>query len=284
MWTRIKDAALRLPGLGFVKLQRQRFALAGVGRAACDPAHLARNIDQHTVTQMFLSSTINKEWPEIEHEIAGLKITDKAGGVNPGDRRALYYLVRFLRSQSILEIGTHIGASTVHMAAALRSNHSEAPGYSVRLSSIDIIDVNDPGLAIWIKYGSTYSPRELIMRIGMTDYVTFITSPSIEYLAHCNDRYDLIFLDGDHSARAVYREITMALPLLNKGGVILLHDYFPYLRQLWPGSSPLPGPWLGTQRLKAEGANIRILPLGHLPWPTKLNSNVTSLALVVGGR
>jgi hypothetical protein len=27
---------------------------------------------------------------------------------------------------------------------------------------------------------------------------------------------------------------------------------------------------------------MRALPLGALPWPTKLNSNLTSLALLVG--
>ena len=43
----------------------------------------------------------------------------------------------------------------------------------------------------------------------------------------------------------------------------------------------IPGPFLGTERLKAEGAKLTVLPLGELPWPTKYGSNLTSLALMV---
>ena len=43
-----------------------------------------------------------------------------AGAVNPGDRRALYHLVGYFKPCRVLEIGTHVGASTVHIASALR--------------------------------------------------------------------------------------------------------------------------------------------------------------------
>ena len=43
-----------------------------------------------------------------------------AGGVNPGDRRALYQLVGHFKPRRVLEIGTYVGASTVHIASALR--------------------------------------------------------------------------------------------------------------------------------------------------------------------
>jgi len=57
--------------------------------------------------------------------------------------------------------------------------------------------------------------------------------PSLDYLAGCAQTFDFIFLDGDHAARTVYQEVPAALRLLNSGGVILLHDYFPNLRPLW---------------------------------------------------
>ena len=37
-------------------------------------------------------------------------------------------------------------------------------------------------------------------------------------------------------------------------------------------------------QIRAEGANLRALPLGTLPWVTKLGLCGTSLALVVRGR
>jgi hypothetical protein len=33
--------------------------------------------------------------------------------------------------------------------------------------------------------------------------------------------------------------------------------------------------------LRSEGLRIRALPLGELPWPTTLNSSLTSLAILV---
>ena len=70
----------------------------------------------------------------------------------------------------------------------------------------------------------------------------------------------------------------MALDKLNKGGVILLHDYFPNGKPLWSNNYVVEGPYLATERLINE-IEIDILPLGNLPWKTKMESNKTSLAL-----
>lgn len=43
----------------------------------------------------------------------------------------------------------------------------------------------------------------------------------------------------------------------------------------------IPGPVLGVQRLLDEGAPFEVLPLGTLPWETKLGSRTTSLALLL---
>ena len=73
----------------------------------------------------------------------------------------------------------------------------------------------------------------------------------------------------------------MALKMLNPNGVILLHDYFPGMKPLWSDGTVIPGPYLATERFVKEGINLTVLPLGELPWPTKLGSNVTSLALLL---
>ena len=152
-----------------------------------------------------------------------------------------------------------------------------------RLTTVDINDVNDQATSPWLKYGSPYSPVELAQRLGLNDRITFVTGKSLEFFASCSDQYDLIFLDGDHTASTVYREIPAALVQLRREGVILLHDYFPALQPLWPGETVISGPWLATERLRSEGAEFMVIPLGELPWPTKLGSRITSLALLVGG-
>lgn len=41
------------------------------------------------------------------------------------------------------------------------------------------------------------------------------------------DKFDLIFIDGDHEASQVEKDIVNAYKALNKGGMILLHDCNP---------------------------------------------------------
>ena len=123
------------------------------------------------------------------------------------------------------------------------------------------------------------SPQSLVNKFGYGERVDFQVSPSVEFLARCTEKFDFIFLDGGHSANLVYQELPLACRLLNPGGQILLHDYFLQNRPIWKNNSVIPGPYMATERLIEEGADIRITPLGALPWPTKQDSNFTSLAL-----
>jgi predicted O-methyltransferase YrrM len=44
--------------------------------------------------------------------------------------------------------------------------------------------------------------------MGMAEHVTFVTNSSLTYLDECDESFDLIFLDGDHSAAMVYSNAT----------------------------------------------------------------------------
>ena len=104
---------------------------------------------------------------------------------------------------------------------------------------------------------------------------------SVDVLRDTDDRYDLIFLDGDHRLKTVAAEIPLAVHRLNPGGFILLHDFFPGLRPLWPDGKVIDGPQLAVPRAAAMPAGRwKVLPLGDLPWPTKLGTSKTSLALL----
>jgi predicted O-methyltransferase YrrM len=251
-------------------------------RTTCDAGVLNKQVAGAEIAQMLRSDVLAEEWRRVETTLRTLDITDRADSVNPGDRRTIYYLVRHFRPRNILEIGTHLGASTIHMAAALRKLEEENADGPHRITTVDIHDVNDEATAWWRGHGSPYSPAETARRLGLADRISFVTRPSLEYFASCDEHYDFIFLDGDHSARTVYREVPAALAVLRHGGVILLHDYFPSAQPLWPGRSAIEGPWLAVERLRAEGAGLRAIPLGQVPWPTKFGSTTTSLALLVG--
>jgi predicted O-methyltransferase YrrM len=273
----VRNAILRV-----LRQRMERLAFERVRRIACDPRNLTRSLTEADVGGIFSSDVIAKEWRTAADQMAMMDIPEAADSVNPGDRRAVYYLVRHLRPRSVLEIGTHLGASTVHIAAALRKIQRDDAQTNHRVTTVDIKDVNDRATRPWLRYGSEYSPAELARRLGLSAHISFVTGGSLEYLASCEERYDLIFLDGDHAPHAVYQELPAALSVLQSDGVILLHDYFPALKPLWSNGAVIQGPWLAVERLRSEGAKIKTMPLGELPWHTKLGSRRTSLALLVG--
>ncbi len=239
--------------------------------------------DEVNLQEIFNSQEIEKQWESDKAEIQKLEISESADGVNAGDRRAIFYLISHFKPSMVLEIGTHIGASTAHIAKALYKTRKDTNEQPV-LVSVDIVDVNDTVTKPWIEYGTKYSPSEVINKLDCGNFVSFVTSPSTDYLSKCEQKFDFIFLDGSHVAKTVYQEIPAALKLLNENGVILLHDYYPNLKPLWSNGVVIPGPVLAVERFITKGFKFKVLPLGKLPWTTKINSNITSLALLLRDR
>lgn len=232
------------------------------------------------VNDIIQNEQIELAWQSYVNPIDKLQIPDLTGGVNRGDRRAIFYIISHFKPSSVLEIGTHIGASTVHIATALHHNCKQQQ-LKAHFSTLDIRDVNDSIEKPWLKFKTNRSPKESLEALKLAIKPRFIHQNSIEYLESTTDTYDFIFLDGDHSAPTVYRELPKALAKLNKGGVILLHDYFAKGESANPKNDFNSGPYLAIQRYFREGATIDVLPFGDLPWQTKHGSNRTSLALLV---
>jgi len=162
-----------------------------------------------------------------------------------------------LQPKSVLEIGTHIGASTLHIASALYISQVKQ-GKEVRFTTLDIRDVNSETEKPWLAFGTKHSPIEMINKYNYGSFVNFIRGKSLGFLKKNGQKFDFIFLDGDHASETVYQEIPAALKMLNPNGVILLHDYFPEMKPLWSSGRILHGPFLATQRLINEGADITV--------------------------
>lgn len=223
------------------------------------------------------NSNDDKLWSADHNAIKALYGGDDImGGVNPGDRKALYYIIMGLAPQSVLEVGTHIGASTLHIAKALKRGAGKT-----FITTVDIADVNHPDHGAWKKLELSDSPNGFAKQLNCSDIIEFHTGPCLDFMQGTNNKYDLIFLDGDHTAASVYKEVHAALTILNPGGFILLHDYYPGGKALFPDKNVIYGPYMAMERIKADNPSIEVLPLGQLPWPTKQGSCNTSLALVL---
>jgi len=149
------------------------------------------------------------------------------------------------------------------------------------LVTLDIQDVNEGASAYWCSAGLPRSPRQMLSELRKNLDVSFVTSDSIAFLKRTDFRFDLIFLDGDHSKETVLKEIPKSLAVLNKNGVILLHDYLPNSEPLWSDGSVISGPFQAAEELRMRGARLKVIPFGPLPWVTKLDSRMTSLAMIV---
>jgi predicted O-methyltransferase YrrM len=279
---RIKQRIARLMPASVVSgysIRREMKELSRIRRLECDVENL-RPRSTIDLGGLFDSHEIEMRWAQSSKRLDAFAIPERRGGLNLSDRKAIYYLVSKLNPSSVLEIGTHIGASTLHIASALSANQAK-DGREAKLVSVDIRDVNSLATKPWLTHGARQSPSEMIREIGYEPFVDFVTDSSLSYFAKCKRRFDLIFLDGDHSAATVYQEIPAALSRLNQNGVIVLHDYLPELKPLWSDVPVIPGPFLATERLVKEGANLVLLPI-RLPWPSTMQAYATSLSFLLG--
>ena len=259
MLSRLWPRALRYP----IERRQEKAKLAAIPGAVLDAHNLRAALPDY--------ASYAAEWSQVEGIQASVGLVDPAGGVNHGDRRLIYQITRALAARSVLEVGTHVGASTLMLALAVARNGGT-------LTTVDIADVNAEDGA-WKRCGCRQNPRAALQLAGVS--ADFHQSDSVKWLAGDRNTYNLIFLDGLHEAQQLYRELPLALARLRPEGLILLHDVFPNFAPLWADGAVIPGPWMAIERYVQEAAPIRVQPLGALPWPTKLGSTVTSLAAVL---
>jgi hypothetical protein len=73
-------------------------------------------------------------------------------------------------------------------------------------------------------------------------------------------RADVVFVDGDHEATQVGRDVEHALAILAPDGVVIVHDTLP-VKQEWADSNCGDG-WLVVESLRrAEGHQVFTVPL-----------------------
>lgn len=119
----------------------------------------------------------------------------------------LYALVRWLKPDAVIELGTSAGASTTHLAAALDAN-----GGVSTLVSVDDRSILSPGFGC-----GELLPAHLRWRVNL------ISGDGVEYIQR-QDRADFILEDMAHTPETVAAVWGRAIEILRPGGIIVSHD------------------------------------------------------------
>jgi predicted O-methyltransferase YrrM len=122
-----------------------------------------------------------------------------------GRRHVLVDLVnRYLPASHvrIVEIGSAGGSTSVHLAR-----------YCPQIEDLYTVDIEAPN-------------AECQAHIDAIEKLEFIHAPSLEAARRFADKsLDLIFIDADHCAKAVFDDLTAWEPKVKPGGVLAGHDY-----------------------------------------------------------
>jgi predicted O-methyltransferase YrrM len=134
-----------------------------------------------------------------------------------GDSAAvLYGLVRSMKPEVCVEIGSARGKSACYIGMALKEN---GRGKLYAIDPHEPTDWND---------NESVNSIEIFMKniseLGLSKQVTLVRSYSEDAARDWKRPIDLIFIDGDHSYEGVRRDWELFVPYVKAFGVVVFHD------------------------------------------------------------
>lgn len=152
--------------------------------------------------------------------------------------KALDWIARQLAPDSlVLEVGSFMGCSAAIMANANRH---------ITIKSLDLFDKNEGASAMQRAYEQTWARHverflgvgarrtrdRIAERLAHYGNIEFIEGSSPDdFLQTTIDQVDVYFEDSDHSNPGMARNIDFWEPRVKPGGLVILHDYKPWLHR-----------------------------------------------------
>ena len=156
-------------------------------------------------------------------------------GLNLGFGFVYYGLVRALRPEHVLVIGSGYGFSVVCLALGLKDNRAGRltfvdPSYSL-LGNGPANTIG--GVNFW---HDPVQVRSHFARFGVEEIVTHYKQTSEDFFSRFAEAdlptIDMAFIDGNHSYAHVQHDVTASLKHSRKNAYFLLHDTNIYIREL----------------------------------------------------
>lgn len=100
-------------------------------------------------------------------------------------------------------------------------------GLDVGISARCILEFSSAGIKglTSVDSGDVDGGVNNIKEWGLNDHWTFHHMRSDEFFKNCQRKFDIIYVDGDHSYEQTKRDIDNAWKFLNEGGILIGHDY-----------------------------------------------------------
>lgn len=121
-------------------------------------------------------------------------------------------LAELATGRDCLEIGAFKGGSTWVMAQTAKS-----------VMSVDTFAANDAGT---IQTEELTTLDAYLKAIEGLPNVSYFVGTSAEAAKKIKRKFDLIFIDADHSEEAVRQDIALWWPRVKRGGLMVFHDCF----------------------------------------------------------
>ncbi|KAK6918202.1 hypothetical protein RJ641_016624 [Dillenia turbinata] len=140
-------------------------------------------------------------------------------------------LISRSKPKTIIEVGTFLGASAIHMAQKAQAHGLKAqilclddfrgwPGFQDRFKDIKMINGDVLLLYQFMQNVVYMNQTESILA------VPFSTGSGLEKLCEWGIMADLIEIDAGHDFNSAWADINRAYKILRPGGVLFGHDYF----------------------------------------------------------
>lgn len=140
------------------------------------------------------------------------------GQISPSECQLLSNLASTIKSGCIVEIGSYRGRSTIALAWGSKLGHN-VPVYAI-----------EPHLPFRGALGGVFGPQDRVqffknvLFAGVPEVVNLVNLKSEDAAKGWNQRISLLWIDGDHTYKAVKRDFTSWEPFVVNGGLIAFHD------------------------------------------------------------
>lgn len=199
--------------------------------AACAAEPVPPQLVRQTILDRLFNGTSpwhNFPPPHVSHLLRSSKIRGW------GSTGAVFeHLIRRVRPKTIIEVGTFLGASALHMAELTRQlgladtqiicvdDFRGWPGFQERFKDIKMLNGD---ATLMYQFMQNVVHADATERMVM---VPFSSGSALEKLCELGINGDLIEVDAGHDFHSAWSDINRAYKLLSPaGGVLFGHDYF----------------------------------------------------------